>query len=67
MLHIHFCAYKAHGTDPPKSCAEAHGEQAIVAFYNGMTTSVNKGRATDAIYGPPKNLISKLERNGFKG
>lgn len=66
MLHIHFCASKANGTGPPRNSAKAHGEQVIVAFYNGMATSVDKGKATDAIYfckafdlGPQKKTYLK--------
>lgn len=37
----------------------------LVASYDGVTSSVGKGRSTDIIYVAPYNiLISKLEREG---
>lgn len=53
----HLCAWEGHGTTPSGSCAKAHGGWGhdsgqpcliiLVTFCNGVTTTADKGRATD--------------------
>jgi len=38
-----------------------------MAFYDGMTASVDKGSTADVMYLDLYILISKLERDGFEG
>ncbi|KAJ7406603.1 rna-directed dna polymerase from mobile element jockey-like [Willisornis vidua] len=61
-----------HDSTKGKSCLTS-----LEDIYNGVTTPVDKGRATGVIYPdfckvfdmtpPPSILLSKLERDGFDG
>lgn len=68
---LHQDSRHQHSFSKSKSCLTN-----LVAFCDGVTTPVNKGRATDGIYvasvkpltlSPHNLLLSKLERDGFDG